>query len=127
MVKHTLSVNPIKWSNCVFDHFVELALIGLIRSVFWTQYTTSKMEYIAKVVIGVGVNRVKRGHMFKIKGVPTFLMSFYMKMWNQKKKIEVFAFSTVCTQKNCRPRGPSKQKNIIFIFSQNNMMWPIIF
>ena len=80
MVKHTLSVNPIKWSNCVFDHLVGLALIGLIRSLFWTQCTTSKMEYIAKVVIGVGVNRVKKGHMFKIKGVPIFLMSFYMKM-----------------------------------------------
>ena len=30
--------------------------------------------------IGVGVNLVKKGHMFKIKGVPVFPMLFHTKM-----------------------------------------------
>ena len=36
--------------------------------------------------IGVGINLVKKGHMFKIKGVPVFPMLFHTKMWNRKKK-----------------------------------------
>ena len=55
--------------------------------------------------------------MFKIKGVTVFML-FNTKILNLKKKKkknkerkkEIFAFSTVCTTKNCWPSSLHKQK-----------------
>ena len=49
------------------------------------------VNFWSNSLVEVGVNRVKKGHMFKIKWVPVFLMLFYTKII----KKDIFAFSMV--------------------------------
>ena len=75
----------VPWQSlCQTIHIFKQSFVST-NTMDYFQINCTKQSIRFRFILGVGINRVKKCHIFKIKRVTAFLMLFHTKMWNQNK------------------------------------------